>query len=97
MKVLVHYDYAGVEPYGVWWVDPDTGHLQDLYRDPQGPYALRGRILVYAKTNPDMSWSDWFDQLTTRTPYFESWSVIDSQGDTPKQILESLTPAPDLV
>lgn len=93
MKVLVHYNPSGSEAYGIWWVDPDTGYLKDLYLAPDGPFAARGRVVVHEKTNPDVSWSEWFDELTTRAPYFESWVVYDSMGMTPEQMLNSLKPA----
>lgn len=94
MKVLAHYDHSGTEAYGLWWVDPDTGALRSVYLDEDSPEAARGRVLVFGKTNPEVTWSEWFDHLTTRTPYLESWIVYDNMGLTPSQMLMSLEEAP---
>lgn len=96
MKVLVHYDRRGSRAYGLWWVDPDSGLLRDVYYDETSPQAARGRVILYSKTNPDVSWSEWFDILTTRAPYMESWIVYDSMGLTPLQMLDALQEAPPL-
>ena len=94
MKVLVHYNSLGTEAYGIWWVDPDSGLLRSAYTDDNSAESARGRVTVFGKTNPEVSWSEWFDMLTTRTPYVESWIVYDSMGMTPRQMLSSLETAP---
>lgn len=93
MKVLVHYNPLGTEAYGLWWVDPDSGILRSAYHDDNAPETARGRVIVYGKTNPEVSWSEWFDMLTTRAPYVESWVVYDSMGMTPRQMLSALETA----
>src|SRR5688572_17292313 len=93
MKVLVHYNAAGTEAFGLWWVDEVEKSPQALYFDPNGPMATRGRVIVYGKTNPRVSWSTWFDMLTARAPYTEDWVVYDSMGMTPEQMLSSLKPS----
>ncbi len=97
MKVLVHYNVASEEPMGLWWLDPITQNPQCLYNDPDGYASIRGRMIVFGRTNPDVRWGDWFDQLTTRTPYTENWIVYDSMGMTPEQLLKSMEPSPSLV
>lgn len=92
MKVLVHYDVSGNEAYGLWWIDETTKGPESLYVDPNGPSAVRGRVIVFGKTNPKFSWSDWFDTLTARAPYSEDWVVYDSMGLTPEQMLSALSP-----
>lgn len=94
MKVLVHYNPLGTEAYGIWWVDPDTGLLRSAYFEETSPEAARGRVIVYGKTNPQVSWSEWFDMLTTRAPYSESWIVYDSMGFSPQEMLAALDEAP---
>jgi len=96
VKVLVHYNPRGTEAYGIWWVDPDVGLLRSVYHDDSSPQAARGRVIVFGKSNPEVSWSEWFDMLTTRTPYMESWVVYDSMGLTPRQMLRALEPAPPI-
>lgn len=91
MKVLVQYEVTGISAAGIWWVD-EQGDLKNLYVDPDGPEAARGRLLVYGKTNPDVPWGVWFDQLADRPPYFEVWAVYDSMGFTPQEMLSACSP-----
>jgi hypothetical protein len=90
VKVLTHFNATQNEAYGIWWVDPESGLLKSLYLDEDSPQAARGRTIIYSKADPDLQWSDWFDILTTRQPYFESWFVFDSKGLSPRQMLDSL-------
>jgi hypothetical protein len=76
MKVLVHTDRWGVEPYGIWWVD-GSGNLANVYLDPGSPWALRGQMLLHNRT-PEMSWEDYFDWMTSHTPYFDDFAVYDT-------------------
>lgn len=96
MKVLVHYDARSEKPLGIWWVDPFTQSPLDSYLEPESPSALRGRIIVMNRSNPDVAWEEWFDQLTTRAPYSENWIVYDSMGMGPVKMLESMRPSRSL-
>lgn len=97
MKVLVHYDAVSENPLGIWWVDPLTHSPENLYLDSSSASALRGRIIVMNRSNPEVAWEEWFDQLTTRAPYTENWIVYDSMGMTPLQLIESLRPPQRLI
>lgn len=97
MKVLVHYDAASEYAHGIWWESPTLGSPESMYRVPDGPQAARGKMIVFNKANSEVSWGDWFDQLTTRTPYAENWVVYDSMGMSPEQMLEALMPSAPLV
>jgi hypothetical protein len=90
MKVLVHFDSMGNIPFGIWWLDSFTAGPRCEYLSPDGPEAVRGKLIVFSKQNSDVSWSDWFDELTTRSPYFEEWVTYDSMGMSPHQLLRSL-------
>lgn len=100
MKVLVHTDRWGYEPYGIWWVDK-SGAPTSIYLDPDSPQALRGQMLMYAKsTAPGApSWEEYFDLLTGRAPYFEDFAVYDTVfGDgmemAPDALLRAMVPGP---
>lgn len=97
MKVLVHYDAVTGESHGLWWQDRMTGEPRNLYHDSESPQAARGRLIMFNKSNHDVSWDEWFDQLTTRAPYSENWIVYDSMGLSPMQLLHALAPAEPLV
>ena len=90
MKVLVHYDAFGNRPLGIWWLDPDEVTPKCEYLVPDGPDAVRGKLLVFSKTNPDLPWPEWFDRLTTHSPYFEDWAVYDSKGKSGPDFFKSL-------
>lgn len=92
MKVLVHFDPKGEKALGIWWVSI-SGALENLYVDSGSPEAARGRLIVFNKANPDLSWSEWFDAVAERPPYFEVWSTYDSMGFTPNEMLRSLQPS----
>lgn len=96
MKVLVHYATSGLKAHGLWWVGSD-GNPESLYSDPQSPEAVRGSVIVFGKESPEVSWEIWFDHLTARAPYFETWAVYDSMGFTPEQLLRAVTPVDRLV
>lgn len=86
MKTLVHFDVTGTQPLGVWWVNA-SDEPESLYVDPESPEAARGRVLVFGKTSPDVTWMEWFDILTERPPYFEVWATYDSGPYTPPEML----------
>lgn len=90
MKILAHFDAVGDRAFGLWWIDPATQAPRSLYLDPDGPQQARANLIMFNKGNPDVTWSEWFDQLTTRSPYTESWEVYDSMGFTPQQMLSTL-------
>lgn len=93
VKILTHFDPRGTEAHGIWWVDSDSGLLRSVYLDENSAEAARGKVIVYGKTNPEVSWSEWFDQLTTRAPYWENWVVYDDMGFSPEQMLSALEPS----
>lgn len=97
MKVLVHYDPTNTEAYGLWWIDPLAHSPESRYLDPSGPQAARGAVIMFSKTNEEVSWGQWFDLLTARTPYSENWVVYDSMGMTPDQMLSAMVPPGPLV
>jgi hypothetical protein len=99
MKVLVHTDRWGVEPYGIWWVD-GSGNLANVYLDPGSPWALRGQMLLHNRT-PEMSWGDYFDWMTSHIPYFDDFAVYDTVFSEdplmemhPVDLLHALVPGP---
>ncbi len=93
MKVLVHYEPRGERALGLWWVDDLTNSPQSLYVDSKAPAVFRAKLIVFNKAE-SITWSEWFDLLTTRAPYTEQWDVYDSMGFTPEQLLASLNPLP---
>ena len=94
-KYLVHFDALQSRAYGVWWIE--EGKVRSLYTDPEGGMAARGGLMVLNKSNSNVSWEDWFDQMTTRAPYIDEWSVYDGMGFTPEQMLFALSEPQPLV
>jgi hypothetical protein len=92
VKVIVHYNSLATQPYGIWWLDEESASPVCEYLRPGGPEEARGKLIMFSKQNSDLSWSRWFDELTTRHPYIEDWIAYDSMGMTPHQILMSLVP-----
>lgn len=90
MKTLVHYDALGEDALGIWWVNQND-EPECLYVNDQSPEAARGKTLVFGKTNPEVTWVEWFDLLTERPPYFEVWGVYDSQGLSPERLLDTIS------
>lgn len=102
MKVLVHTDRWGNEPYGIWWVD-NSGSLANVYLDPGSPFALRGRMLMYNRASGpgQLSWEEYFDWMTSHTPYFDDFAVYDTVFNddplmemSPTDLLHALVPGP---
>ena len=83
MKVLIHVTKQG--PVGAWRVI--HGGPESYYDTQAAPEdAEVAESLITLKSN-DLSWDNWFDRLTDRSPYLVQFKQVDAPpsealGDT---------------
>lgn len=87
MKVLVHITTQG--PVGAWRVI--HGGLESYYDTIATGQDTDGAESMLKLKSNDLSWDQWFDRLTERSPYFIRFIQVDAPisealGDTLERV-----------
>lgn len=74
MKVLIHITQRG--PVGAWRII--HGGPESYYEVQAAPEDADGAESMITLKSNDLSWDQWFDRLTERSPYFIKFVQVDA-------------------
>lgn len=93
MNSVVYFPYLSSAPIGIWWLDEESATPALYSPDPDDP---RVRAAQYVLTNkvPQVSWPDFWDQLSERDPSNGLWEPFELPDKSdPVKFLEKLIKA----
>ena len=77
MKVLIHVTPQG--PMGAWRIF--HGGLESFYATEAAPEDQEAAEAMLKLKSNDLSWDQWFDRLTQRSPYFIQFVQVDAASN----------------
>lgn len=86
MIVLLHQPNLHEAPDAVWWTQ--DGELKCFEAEVRPELASAWQTL--SDKVPDVPWEDYFVQLADRLPVFSNWEVVETEDESPWQLLRRL-------